>query len=252
MSDISIRNGDCLELMKDIPDKSIDMILCDLPYGITNCKWDIPIPDAPLWIEYRRIIKNNGVIALFGTEPFSTNLRMAAIDLYKYDWIWEKTTAANFAHAKNMPLKNHENISVFSPGSIGHKSLLGERRMPYNPQGLVKLEGKHYKSNTRFGSVIGKRPSNKDIVQYEYGNYPKSVLKFPKIRGSHTSEKPIPLLEYLIKTYTNEGDTVLDNCMGVGSTGIACYNLDRNFIGFELDKDFFKIAEAKFNELLLL
>lgn len=137
--DIKLWHGDCLELMNDIPDKSVDAIICDPPYGTTDCKWDVVIPFDKLWEQYNRIIKSNGVICLFGSEPFSSYLRMSNIKHYKYDWIWEKTTSTGFQHAKNMPLKNYEIISVFSNGSMGHKSLLGDKRMVYNPQDIVRV-----------------------------------------------------------------------------------------------------------------
>lgn len=133
---IDLKRGDCLELMKQIPDKSIDMVLCDLPFGVTDCKWDVVIPFEPLWEQYKRIIKDNGAICLFGSEPFSSYLRLSNIEMYKYDWIWKKRVPTGFQHSKNMPLKNFEIISVFSKGSIGHKNLLKEKRMFYNPQGL--------------------------------------------------------------------------------------------------------------------
>lgn len=250
MSTVKLMQGDCLELMKDIHDSSVDMILCDLPYGTTDCDWDNVIPFKPLWNQYRRIIKSNGVICLFGSEPFSTKLRIEAIDLFKYDWVWEKNISSGFQRAKNMPLKNHEIISVFSTGSMGHKSTLGEKRMPYNPQGIIAINKERGGGTHKFGAVIGKRPSQKERYIQEATNYPKSVLHFEQINSSaserlHPTQKPVPLLEYLIKTYTNEGDTVLDNCMGSGSTGVACINTQRNFIGIELDENYFKIANDR-------
>lgn len=250
MSTVKLMQGDCLELMKDIHDSSIDMILCDLPYGTTDCEWDNVIPFKPLWNQYRRIIKSNGVICLFGSEPFSTKLRIEAIDLFKYDWIWEKNISSGFQHAKNMPLKNHEIISVFSIGSMGHKSTLREKRMPYNPQGITVINQECNGGLRKFCSIVGKRFSHKDQYIQEGTGYPKSVLHFKQIGSSaaerlHSTQKPVALLEYLIKTYTNEGEMVLDNCMGSGSTGIACINTQRDFVGIELDEDYFKIASDR-------
>ncbi len=240
-------HGDCLELMKDIPDGSVDMILCDLPYGTTDCKWDTALPFDSLWSQYGRIISSNGVIALFGSEPFSTLMRYSNLKQFKYDWIWKKNTTTGFQHAKNMPLKDYEIISIFSKGGMGHKSLLGERRMMYNPQGLVPCNITH-NGKSGFGGIVGKRPSHKDIVTQEFTNYPKMILEYANEKGFHPTQKPVALLEYLVKTYTNEGDTVLDNCMGSGSTGVACVNTGRRFIGIELDKGYFDIATKRIEE----
>ena len=244
---IDIKQGDCLELMKDIPDGSIDMILCDLPYGTTDCKWDNIIPFELLWEQYERIIKNNGSIVLFGSEPFSSFLRMSNLKNYKYDWIWKKNRPTGFQHAKNMPLKEHENILVFSKGSMGHKNLLGNKRMIYNPQGIEQCYHVSHASPNRFGNIVGKRPSHKEYtIQTETG-YPRTILEFNKDDKNklHPTQKPVALLEYLIKTYTNENDIVLDNCMGSGSTGVACQNTNRNLIGFELDEHYFQIAKER-------
>lgn len=232
--------------MKDIPDESVDMILCDLPYGTTACKWDSIIPFEILWKHYNRVIKNNGVICLFGSEPFSTHLRISQIDNYKYDWIWVKSngSCSGFVHAKNMPLKKHEIISVFSKAPIGHISLLKERRMKYNPQGLSYKPTKEI-SKKKFGNTVGKRPSQVEEYTREYINYPVSILNFDSEKGLHPTQKPVPLLEYLIKTYTNENETVLDNCMGSGSTGVACVHINRNFMGIELDNHYFDVAKNR-------
>lgn len=244
----SLIHGDCLVEMKDIPDKSIDMILCDLPYGTTNCKWDSSVPLGELWKEYNRIIKTNGVIALFGTEPFSTYLRLNNIKAFKYDWIWKKTTATGFQHAKNMPLKNYEIISIFSNGSMGHKNLLGEKRMPYNPQGIIRVDKVSKPSKNPY-NLLGKRPSYKDEFITEFINYPTMVLEFPKDRIKlHSAQKPVALLEYLIKTYTNEGDLVLDNACGSGSTCVACVNTNRHYIGIEKEKEYYDISVNRVEE----
>lgn len=244
-----IYNEDCLEGMKRIPDKSVDMILCDLPYGTTACKWDIVIPFELLWEQYERVIKDNGAIVLFGSEPFGTLLRASNLKLYKYDWYWckDNSKATNFVHAKNMPLKNVETISVFSKGSIAHRN--NKRRMSYNPQGLLPLN-KVVKGNNKGGKANEHgldRPSHKTQYVREFTNYPNVVLNFKTDwkEQLHPTQKPVALFEYLIKTYTNEGATVLDNCMGSGTTAIACLNTNRNFIGFEKDKEYWKLANER-------
>lgn len=249
MADYSLLCGDCLELMKSIPDGSINVILADLPYGVTNCEWDVRISIDRLWEQYKRVICNNGIIALFGTEPFASRLRISNLEQYKYDWVWVKNTCTGFQHAKNMPMKNYETISIFSPASMGHVSILGGHRMPYNPQGVKQINKVCNRGLKRFVSVYGKRPSQKDIFVQEGTGYPKMVLHFDSVsKRTHPTEKPVPLLEYLIRTYTNEGETVLDNVMGSGSTGVACVNTGRNFIGMELDEHYFEIASKRIQE----
>ena len=249
---VQLYKGDCLEIMKDIPDKSVDMILCDLPYGITDCKWDRAIPFDKLWEQYERIIKDNGVIVLFGSEPFSSSLRMSNLKLYKYDWIWKKTKPTGFSHSKNMPLKDYENVCVFSKGSIGHINLLGkDRRMIYNPQGVKECNRK-IKRNTKGFEGTMERKSQVNEYIGKLTNFPKMVIEYSNIiMGTlHPTQKPVELLEYLIKTYTNECETVLDNCMGSGSTGIACLKTNRNFIGIEKDGKYFDVAYNRINEFI--
>ena len=245
---INLKQGDCLELMKQIPDKSVNMILCDLPYGTTASNWDKLIPADKLWEQYNRIISDNGSILLFASGLFETKVILSNIDDYKYKWIWVKNNSTNFVHAKNRPMTKHENILVFSKAPMGHKSLLGDKRMTYNPQGLIPVNKKIKAGKSKFGTIAGVRPSHQEEFLQEYTNYPTDVLMdFPEDSSSkkfHTNQKPVKLLEYLIKTYTNEGEVVLDNCMGAGSTGIAAVKTKRNFIGFELDKDYF-ITAAK-------
>lgn len=233
-----------MELMNTIPDKSLDMILCDLPYGTTACKWDTVISFELLWEQYNRIIKDNGVIALFGSEPFSTNLKYSNLKFYKYDWIWEKNNTTGSQHAKNMPLRDHELISIFSKGAIGHKGKI-KNRMKYNPQGLIACNKINRRSTTskEWGTY---RRSQKESVRVYWKNYPRMILRFKKDKEKiHPTQKPVKLCEYLIKTYTDEGDLVLDNCMGSGSTGVACVNTNRNFIGMELNNTYFEIAKKK-------
>ena len=235
---IKLLHGDCLERMKEIPDKSIDMILCDLPYGTTACKWDVIIPFEPLWAQYKRIIKDNGAIVLFGSEPFSSHLRMSNIKNYKYDWIWNKTTFANQMCAKFQPLKIQENISVFS-----------KKKHIYHPQGLIEIN-KITKQGSKITDNNGGGVRKTEYFQ-QYTNYPKNILEFKRdLPNVHPTQKPVALLEYLIKTYTIEGETVLDNCMGSGSTGIACINTNRNFIGIEKDDKYFEIAKKRIEEHL--
>lgn len=221
--------GDCLELMKTIPGGSVDMILTDPPYGTTACKWDSVIPFEPMWAELKRIIKPNGAIVLFGSEPFSSVLRMSNIKQYKYDWVWKKR-AVNFLNAKKQPLREVENILVFNS-------------LVYNPQGLIYSPKVNKRSNsTETNGAHGL--SNLS----EYTNYPKNILEFKNERGLHPTQKPVALLEYLIKTYTQENETVLDFTFGSGSTGVAAKNTNRKFIGIELDQNYFEIAKKRIQE----
>ena len=231
-----IYNSCCLEYMKTLPDKCIDMILCDLPYGTTACKWDTIIPFEPLWEQYKRIIKDNGAIVLTASQPFTSALVMSNPDMFKYSWIYKKTKATGFFDAKKRPLNDYEDICVFY------------KKLPtYNPQ-MVKAE-KTYKR----GFVKRKKSDcygeEKDFEQIESGmRYPKRVIEIQNASTKgivHPTQKPVALFEYLIKTYTNEGDLVLDNCAGSGTTGVACQNTNRNFILCELNKDYFEIAEKR-------
>lgn len=235
-------HGDCLELMKDIPDKSIDLILCDLPYGTTACKWDTIIPFEPLWGQYERVIKDNGAIVLFGSEPFSSNLRMSNIKNYKYDWVWDKRIPSGMSYARFQPMRRVENIMVFTKN--------GEKTV-YNPQlelrdEPIKKGGNRYSPS----APIQASKEGKTFKKTYTHKQPTNLLQFDKVRrGSvHPTQKPVELMEYLIKTYTNEGETVLDNCMGSGSTGVACVNTNRNFIGIELDDKYFEIAKRRISE----
>lgn len=232
-------HGDCLELMKNIPDGSIDLILCDLPYGTTACKWDTIIPFEPLWEQYNRIIKDDGAIVLFASEPFSTLLRYSNLKMFKYDWIWDKKTGLGFLDSKYRPLKQHEIISVFSKGGCSNGSKI---QMKYNPQGLIPTTKKN--RNTK-SNILNSEPKQRKDLDTKFTNYPKTILTYSRETGLHPTQKPVALLEYLIKTYTNEGDVVLDNCMGSGSTGVACINANRNFIGIELDENYFNIAKNR-------
>jgi len=236
--------GDCLEVMKDIPDKSVDMILCDLPYGTTACRWDVVIPFEPLWEQYKRIIKDNGAIVLFGSEPFSSALRMSNIKNYKYDWIWEKAIGANPLLCKKQPMKYHENISVFY-----------KKQPTYNPQ---MTKGKlRNKKPEMFGNKTDENwgGAMRDIKGIDNVNdlyYPRSYQYFSNANQKdkvHPTQKPVALMEYLIKTYTNEGDLVLDNCAGSGTTGVACKNLNRNFILIEKEPEYIDIINKRLSQL---
>lgn len=243
---IELWHGDCLELMKNIPDGSIDAIITDPPYGTTACKWDSVIPFEPMWAELKRIIKPNGAIVLFGSEPFSSALRISNIKQYKYDWIWKKTKPTGFSHSKNMPLKDFELISIFSNGAIGHKNII-KNRMQYNPQGIFKCK-RFIKRNKKGFDGTMERKSQKNEYIGEFSGFPKMILEFNNVifnKTLHPTQKPVALLEYLIKTYTNENETVLDFTMGSGTTGVACKNLNRNFIGIELDEGYFNIAKDR-------
>ena len=242
-----MKQGDCLELMKAIPDGSVDMVLCDLPYGTTACKWDAVIPFSLLWDQYKRIVKDRGAIVLFGAEPFSSNLRASNLGMYKYDWIWVKDSPTGFQTVKTQPMRDYEAISVFSTGTVASGS---PRNMAYFPQGLKEINKK---------CVVGAKPrylgrrkhqEGKEYVQ-RYTNYPRNVLKFKRDKnGVHPTQKPVALLEYLIKTYTNPGEVVLDNCMGSGSTCVAAVNTGRHYVGFELDPDYFEIAQKRVAEAM--
>lgn len=242
--------GDCLERMKEIPDGSVDLILTDPPYGTTACKWDNVIPFESMWLELKRIIKPNGAIVLFGSEPFSSKVRMSNLKMFKYDWTWCKSRASGFAHAKNMPLKNIENIMVFSNGMVGHKSQC-KNRLEYYPQGLIYSPQvmKNTKVRSEDESAFGKRPSHKDEYIQEWTNYPTQVLNFESVtKALHPTQKPVALLEYLIKTYTNEEETVLDFTFGSCSTGVACLNTNRKFIGIEMEEKYFNIGVKRLEE----
>lgn len=229
MGTITLVHGECLEVMRNIPACSVNMVLADPPYGTTQCKWDSVIPLEPMWEQLKRIIKPNGAIALFGSEPFSSFVRVSNIKNYRYDWVWQKRPV-NFLNAKKQPLRKTERISIFGGQT-------------YNPQGLVAKTGVNKRSNsTETNGIHGL--SN----VCEFTNYPTDVLEFIGERGLHPTQKPVALMEYLIKTYTNEGQTVLDFAMGSGTTGVACKNLDRNFVGIELDSNYFKIAETRIKE----
>lgn len=239
MVNVNLMKGDCLELMKSIPDGGVDLILTDPPYGTTACKWDSVIPFESMWEQLKRIIKPNGAIVLFGSEPFSSALRMSNIKQYKYDWKWEKEQGTGFANSKKMPLKSYEDCMVFY-----FKPPL------YNPQGLIPVNKKRKHKQDDVGEHLGKNGlTGKDFFQ-EFSNYPKSILKFNRDKGFHPTQKPVALLEYLIKTYTQENETVLDFTAGSMSTAIACINTNRNGIMIEKDDHYFKVGSDRVSKAL--
>jgi len=240
--------GDCLEVMKDIPDKSIDMILCDLPYGTTACKWDTIIPFEPLWEQYKRIIKDNGAIVLTASQPFTSALVMSNIKDFRYEIIWEKERPTNIFFLKKQIAKYHENIIVFY-----------KKQPTYNPQ-MEKRKGSHTQKEKEYDLTKcdnnGSKTHLKQIYSYskDYNPelvYPKSVLKINRDRqkDAHPTQKPVALFEYLIKTYTNEGDLVLDNCAGSGTTGVACINLNRNYILIEKEPKYVDIIRERLKQI---
>lgn len=231
----TVIHGDCLDVMKDIPDKSIDMILCDLPYGVTACRWDSVIPFEPLWEQYKRVIKDRGAIVLTASQPFTSMLVMSNPKMFKYEWVWEKTRFSNPMLAKIQPLKIHENVLVFGNG----KTL-------YNPQGLIRV-GVITKQGKKITDNVGGGVRNTEYYQ-EYSNYPKSTLLVKNENGLHPTQKPVPLFEYLIRTYTNEGDIVLDNCAGSGTTAIACINTNRKYILIEKEEQYISIIKDRISK----
>ena len=241
-----IYNEDCLEGMKRIADKSVDMILCDLPYGVTQNKKDVVIPFVPLWEQYERIIKDNGAIVLFAQGLFYVDLVSSNRKLFRYDLIWDKVLSSGFLNANRMPLRQHEQIAVFY------------KKLPtYNPQFTIgkplHSKGKSYLQKELKNQNYGQFEATDDSRAGSTEKYPTSVLKFEKQHPStqiHPTQKSVSLSEYLIRTYTNEGETVLDNCMGSGTTAIACLNTNRNFIGFELDENYFNITNQRIEERL--
>ena len=245
--------GDCLDVMTHIKDNSIDMIFCDLPYGTTKCKWDIILPFDKLWVQYKRIAKNTTPILLFGTEPFSSKLRLSNLEMYRYDWYWNKKRAANFLFMNKQPGKIVETISVFYVNQPCYNPIKRD-----NPLGIRNKDAfkDRHKISQNVKDLMGDTwvaPELNHGKDYEPDKLlPNNIIEVSKdIRRFHPTQKPVPLLEYLIKTYTEEGETILDNCMGSGSTGIACNNTNRNFIGIEKDKEIYDVAIQRLGEALI-
>lgn len=302
--------GDCISIMQQLNDNSVDLVLCDLPYGTTGLNWDIPIPFDKLWNSYNKILKENATVLLFGSEPFSSMLRLSNLEMYKYDWVWEKNNCGNFQLVNKQPMKIHETISVFynNPKNLKFSKIIVSNMerlgLSYkdvsslfvskngNPTGWLhnKISGKQSPTREQWDALCklfgiendydnlydnlcvtynmdlkdinvtisnkgkGGRLShlsckNEEYVQTKSG-YPKSIIKFNRETGLHPTQKPVSLLEFLIKTHSNEGDMVLDNCMGSGSTGVACVNTGRNFIGIEKEETYFNIAQQRINEAI--
>lgn len=243
-----IYNEDCLEGMKRIPDKSIDCIICDLPYGTTSCKWDKIIPFEKLWEQYNRIIKDNGAICLFAIEPFASYLRLSNINYYKYDWIWDKKHPTGQLNAKKQPLRQHELVCIFYRKQCTYNPIMHTNRLSRSFVGKIR------KSN-KMSDNYGQQYDYISNIHNNSKSYPRSIITQTAVIGNssekvaHPTQKPVALIEYLIKTYSNEGETILDNCMGSGTTAIACINTKRNYIGFEIDKEYHELSVKRINDL---
>jgi site-specific DNA-methyltransferase (adenine-specific) len=232
----TLRHGDCLEVMAGLPDASVDMILCDLPYGTTACKWDSVIPFEPLWAQYRRVAKRNAAIVLTASQPFTTALIASNMREFKHSWVWDKLTISNPMQAKHQPLRQHEDVLIFSQGKVG-----------YNPQKTDLHLRRTWRQAAQNEDAAA--PATEGATGEVVGKYPKTILRFKaaKLEGRtlHPTQKPVALMEYMIRTYTHEGDVVLDNCMGSGTTGVACANTGRGFVGIERDDKYFAIASER-------
>lgn len=240
MAEVEIYHADCLEGMNWVDDGTVDLVLSDLPYGNTNCRWDTVIPFEPLWAQYSRVLKPNGALVLMATQPFATDLINSQRRMFRYDLVWEKSMPVGFANSHRQPLRSHENILVFY------------RRQPtYNPQDLIKLDTPvKIRDSHKTGKGVY-RALDKEYVK-THTHYPRSVLRF-QLKGKrlHPTQKPLELFEYLVRTYTNPGDLVMDNCMGSGTTAIACINSGRQFVGFEKDEQYFEITKSRIKELMV-
>jgi len=244
---IELLMGDCLKLMNQIEDRSVDMILVDPPYGTTACAWDSIIPFEPMWRHVRRVLKPRGAAVFMASQPFTSALVMSNVDWFKYQWVWQKSRPSGHVHAKNKPMKKHEDVLVFSSGTTVHATQ-STSRMTYNPQGLIRTpEGTKRKRNDKGSdSVLSLRPSHRETDR-DWTGFPHSIIAFanPNKDSFHPTQKPVSLMEYLIRTYTNEGETVLDFTMGSGTTGVACVNTRRDFIGIEMEPTYFEIAKNR-------
>ena len=244
---VTLYRGDCLEVMPTLEDGSIDMVLADPPYGTTACKWDAVIPFAPMWEQLKRLCKKNGAIVMTASQPFTSALVMSNVGMFKYCLVWRKTRGSGFINAKNKPIASHEDVVVFSEGTTANRS---PRRMNYYPQGLIHAPY-HKKRNkpmtAKEGGFLGTRPSHVAEYDVEYVNYPTSVINVSNPNNGlvHPTQKPVALMEYLIRTYTNEGGTVLDFTMGSGTTGVAAVNLGRRFVGIEMDEKYFEVSSTR-------
>jgi site-specific DNA-methyltransferase (adenine-specific) len=258
--------GDCLIEIEKIADGSVDLILCDLPYGTTDRKgvensgdnrvlsWDTVIPLDELWKHYRRVLKSTGAVVLTADQPFTSHLVISNLEWFKYEWIWKKKKTTGFLHANARPMKETEDILIFSPLGASGCSKKANKNMTYNPQGLIEKNVKKKNSAKRLGKFLhqpehmgsGNKLLHETEYEQKYTNYPSEIIEFGLDKDSvHPTQKPVALMEYLIKTYSNEGETVLDNCMGSGTTGVACMNTHRNFIGIEMDPQYYEIAKER-------
>lgn len=258
--------GDCLVKMNDIADGSVDLILCDLPYGTTDRKgienkgdnrvlsWDTVIPFEQLWEQYRRVLKSTGTVVLTADQPFTSQLVISNLEWFKYEWIWKKKKTTGFLHANARPMKETEDILIFSPLGASGCSKKANKNMTYNPQGLIEKNVKKKNSVERLGKFLhqpehmgsGNKLLHETEYEQKYTNYPSEIIEFGLDKDSvHPTQKPVALMEYLIKTYSNEGETVLDNCMGSGTTGVACMITNRKFIGIEMDENYYRISEQR-------
>ena len=258
--------GNCLVEMKKIADGSVDLILCDLPYGTTDRKgienkgdnrvlsWDTVIPLDQLWEQYRRVLKSTGTVVLTADQPFTSQLVISNLKWFKYEWIWKKKKTTGFLHANARPMKETEDILIFSPLGASGCSKKANKNMTYNPQGLIEKNVKKKNSAKRLGKFLhqpehmgsGNKLLHETEYEQKYTNYPSEIIEFGLDKDSiHPTQKPVALMEYLIRTYSNEGETILDNTMGSGTTGVACMNTNRNFIGIEMDENYYKIAEER-------
>ena len=269
MQQVTLHKGDCLIEMNKIAEDSVDLILCDLPYGTTDRKgikdkgdnrllaWDTVIPLDELWDQYRRVLKPNGTVVLTADQPFTSQLIVSNIDWFKYEWIWRKKKTTGFLLANYRPMKQTEDVVVFSPAGAAAASRHGGN-MTYNPQGLIEKRVKKKISAKRLGKFLhnpehmgaGNKLLHDTDYEQKYTNYPSEIIEFALDKDSvHPTQKPVALMEYLIKTYTNDGEVVLDNCMGSGTTGVACVNTNRKFIGIEMNDNYFQIAEDRINNI---
>ena len=266
MNDINLLHGDCLVEMKKIEDNSVDLILCDLPYGTTDrsgvekkngnnrlLKWDTVIPLESLWLEYKRVLKPKGAVVLTADQPFTSKLIMCNIEWFKYEWIWKKKKTTGFLLANYRPMKQTEDVIVFSPAHAAAASRHGGN-MTYNPQGLIEKKVKKKNDPNRLGKFLhnpehmgkGNKLLHETEYEQKFTNYPSEIIEFGLDRNVvHETQKPVALMEYLIRTYSNEGEIVLDNCMGSGTTGVACINTNRKFIGIEKKDEYFDVAKKR-------
>ncbi len=233
-----LMQGDCLERMKEIPDGSIDLVLTDPPYGTTACKWDSVIPLVPMWIQLKRVTKSNTAIVMTASQPFTTTLISSNLQMFKYCWIWEKNRGSNFFAVKYRPMKEHEDITVFSKATHNYYPIKESRVATGSSRAKYAVNSSNTGKRAAYNNLIDSR----NDVKLDELRYPRSIQKFNTQVGLHPTQKPVALMEYLIKTYTNDGDQVLDFTMGSGTTGVACQNLDRKFIGIEIDENYFKIS----------